>query len=151
MRLRPLCRRVHVSLPFALATGLGALSSLAGAGCGGDRYIVVGTARAPSACGFVEVDGKSDKSTRLTVHLEQLHPVDSLDPALHAYVVWFENGKDTPVRAGPLKYQPDERVGELKAEAPYRKFVVKVTAEANDTPSAPSAFVVADEQISTLD
>jgi RNase P/RNase MRP subunit p29 len=124
---------------------------LAGAACGGDRYIVIGSARAPSACGFVEVDGTSDKSTRVSVHLEQLHQVDSLDPTLHAYVVWFENGKDAAVRGGTLKYRPEDRVGELKAAAPYRKFVVKVTAEANDTPSAPSAFVVAEEQISTLD
>jgi hypothetical protein len=99
----------------------------------------------------VEVDEAGDQSTKVSVHLQQLHPVDSLDPALHAYVVWFENGKDAAVRAGSLKYRPDERVGDLQAVAPYRKFVVKVTAEANDTPSAPSAFVVAEEQISTLD
>ena len=141
MRLRPL-------LPLALVTGL---AVLAGVACGGDRYIVIGSARAPSACGFVEVDEAGDQSTKVSVHLQQLHPVDSLDPALHAYVVWFENGKDAAVRAGSLKYQPEERVGDLKAVAPYRKFVVKVTAEANDTPSAPSAFVVAEEQISTLD
>jgi hypothetical protein len=120
-------------------------------GCGGDRYIVVATARAPSASGYVKVTGKTDKATRVTVHLEQLHPVDSLDPAMHAYVVWFEDGKVTPVLAGSLKYKADDRTGELKAESPFRKFVVKVTAEANDKPSAPSAFVVATQEISTLD
>lgn len=140
--------RARAALPVALAA---ATAVLAGTACGGDRYIVIGSARAPSACGFVEVDGTTDKSTKVTVHLEQLHQVDSLDPALHAYVVWFENGQDAAVRAGTLKYKPEDREGELKATAPYRKFVVKVTAEANDTPSAPSAFVVADEQISTLD
>jgi hypothetical protein len=121
------------------------------AACGADRYILVGTARAPSTSGFVDVDGTTDRTTDLTVHLEFLHAVDSLDPALHAYVVWFEDGKSAAVRAGQLKYRANDRVGELKAKSPYRKFVVKVTAEANDTPTAPSALVVASEEISTLD
>jgi hypothetical protein len=99
----------------------------------------------------VELQSKSAQATKLRVHLEQLHPVDSLDPAMHAYVVWFENGKDAPIRAGALKYRADDRVGELTATSPYRKFIVKVTAEANDTPSAPGGFVVASEEISTLD
>jgi len=117
--------------------------------CGADRYIVIGTARAPSASGYLEVQDTTAHSTQLLVRLEHLHPVDSLDPAFHAYVVWFENGTAPAVRAGSLRYNPDERVGELQAKSPYRKFVVKVTAEANDTPSAPSAYVVASEQISS--
>ena len=121
------------------------------AACGADRYILIGTAQAPSANGFVELNSTTDTSTRLRVHLEHLHPVDTLDPALHAYVVWFESGKDPAVRAGTLQYRPEERIGELSAVSPYRKFVVKVTAEPNDTPDAPSSFVVASEEISTLD
>jgi hypothetical protein len=97
------------------------------------------------------LNGTTAKTTKLRVHLEQLHPVDSFDPALHAYVVWFESGKDAAVRAGALKYKPEDRMGELTAVSPYRKFVVKVTAEANDTPGVPSSFVVASEEISTLD
>jgi hypothetical protein len=77
--------------------------------------------------------------------------VDSLDPSMHAYVVWFEAGKSAPVRAGSLKYRPDDRVGELEATAPFRKFIVKITAEANDKPSAESGFVVASEQVSADD
>jgi hypothetical protein len=125
--------------------------ALALSACGADRYIVIGTAQAPSACGFVELNGTTDKSTKLRVRLEHLHQVDSLDPALHAYVVWFESGKDAAVRAGALKYRAEDRIGELSAVSPYRKFVVKVTAEANDTPNVPSSFVVASEEISTLD
>lgn len=121
-----------------------------GVGCGGDRYILIGTAQAPSTAGFATITAKTDSSTRVLVHLEHLHPVDSLDPALHAYVVWFEDGNRPAVRAGSLRYRREERIGELEATSPYRKFVVKVTAEANDTPSAPSGFVVASEQISTL-
>lgn len=140
MVLRQHCRWVLVCAPLVL-----------GPACGGDRYILIGTARAPSTSGFAQVKGTTDQSTELLVHLEQLHPVQNLDPALHAYVVWFENGKTAPVRAGALAYEADKRQGELKAKSPYRKFVVKVTAEANDTPGGPSAFVVASEQISTLD
>ena len=148
---------MQLPLPRSMRLALGRLRTPAWAlvlglsACGADRYIVIGTAQAPSACGFVELNGTTATTSKLRVHLEQLHPVDSLDPALHAYVVWFESGKDAAVRAGALKYRPDDRVGELSAVAPYRKFVVKVTAEANDTPDAPSSFVVASEEISTLD
>jgi hypothetical protein len=120
-------------------------------GCGSDRYIVIGTARAPSTSGFVEVTGTSGSSTQLKVHMEQLHAVDSLDPSLHAYVVWFEAGKAEPVRAGSLRYRPDDRIGELEATSPYRKFVVKITAEANDKPGTPGAFVVATQEIAAQD
>jgi hypothetical protein len=127
-------------------------SALAGTlACASSRVIVLGSARAPSAAGYVEVDGTTDTTTKVNVHLEFLHRVDSLDPALHAYVVWFDNGKNPPVRAGSLTYDADKRTGQLEAVSPYRKFVVKVTAEANDTPSAPSDFVVATQDVSTLD
>jgi hypothetical protein len=129
----------------------GWLFALAALGCGSDRYIVIGTARAPSTSGFVEVTGSSGSSTELKVHMEHLHTVSSLDPSLHAYVVWFEQGKAAPLRAGSLRYLPEDRVGELEATSPYRKFVVKITAEANDKPSAPSDFVVASQEISIAD
>ena len=126
-------------------------SALAGTlACASSRVIVIGTSRAPSTSGYVEVDGTTDTTTRVTLHLEFLHPVDTLDPSLHAYVVWFENGKNPPVRGGALQYDADKRKAELKAVSPYRKFVVKVTAEANDKPSAPSDFVVASQDVSTL-
>ena len=120
-------------------------------GCGGDRYIVIGSARAYSTAGWVEVKEASGTTSQVELRLQYLHPVDSLDPSLHAYVVWFEDGKSAPVRAGSLKYVPGERVGELKATSPYRKFVVKVTAEANDRVSVPSTFVVASQDINTAD
>lgn len=122
------------------------------ASCGGDRYIVVGSARAPSVSGWIVIENASKSSANVTVHLEQLHPVRNLDPALRSYVVWFEpveGGK--PVRGGTLLYRPESRVGEATARSPFGKFVVKITAEANDTPLSPSAFVVAAEQITLED
>jgi len=120
-------------------------TALAQAGCGGDRYIVVGTARAPSVSGWVTLDGN-----QITVHLEQLHPPSALDPNLRAYVVWFDSGQGGGAQAKPvgsLKYRPDERSGELRAKAPFGKFVVKVTAEANDKPAAPSDLLVASQEL----
>jgi len=121
-------------------------TALAQAGCGGDRYIVVGTAKAPSVSGWVVLE-----DDEITVHLEQLHPASALDPSLHAYVVWFDSGANSghgaAKRAGSLKYRPDERTGELRAKSPLGKFVVKVTAEANDKPAAPSDFLVASQEL----
>jgi hypothetical protein len=144
MDLRPVRR------PFATSLAL-ALLGFAALGCGGERYIVVGTARAPSTSGFFVLKGDSKTSTRVKVHMAQLHPVDSLDPSLHAYVVWFESGKATPVRAGSLHYLANDRVGELDAVSPFRKFIVKITAEANDKPATEGPFVVASQAVSADD
>jgi hypothetical protein len=141
-------RRPLAALPTALAAVFATGLAL---GCGGDRYIVIGTSRAPSASGFVRVNAVTADAAKLTVHMEQLHPVDSLDPALHAYAVWFESGKAKPVLAGSLHYRPDDRVGELEAVSPFRKFIVKITAEANDKPAAESAFVIASQEVSLDD
>jgi hypothetical protein len=116
-------------------------------GCGGERFIVVGTARAPSTAGFVEAHS-AGQGARIDVHMEQLQKVDNVDPNLHAYVVWFEPPQGKAMRAGSLRYKPDDRTGELQARSPFRKFVVKITAEANDKPNAPGAFVVATQEIS---
>ena len=121
-------------------------TALAQAGCGGDRYIVVGTAKAPSVSGWVSLAGDE-----ITVHLEQLHPPAALEPTLRAYVVWFDSGQGQVKPAGTLKYRPDERTGELRAKAPRGKFVVKVTAEANDKPAAPSDFLVASQELTLED
>lgn len=121
------------------------------AGCGGDRYIVVGTAKAPSVSGWVRIEDASKTGAEVTVHLEQLHPANHLDASRKAYVVWFEPASGAPVRAGSLKYVPDQRTGELRARAPFGKFVVKVTAEANDKPTDPSDFLVASQEITLED
>ena len=144
---RPFCVWLRGGLaPFGCRAAAVALTLVA-LGCGADRYIVLGTPRAPSTAGFIEASSGGSSSTDVLVHMEALHPVDSLDPALHAYVVWFEHDKSPPVRAGSLRYKPDERLGELQAKAPFRKFVVKITAEANDKPKAPSEFIVATQEI----
>ncbi len=128
-----------------------AFACSAGAGCGGDRFIVVGTAKAPSVSGWVNIKGASKTGAEVTVHLEQLHPPNHLDSSMKSYVVWFEPVSGAPVRAGSLKYVPDQRVGELRARAPFGKFVVKVTAEANDTPTDPSDLLVASQEITLED
>jgi hypothetical protein len=122
-------------------------ATLVSAGCASDRHIIIGSARAPSTSGWVVIEDANSHAADVTVHLEQLHRPDQLDPALHAYVVWFEPMSGTPVRAGSLKYQADDRTGELRGRSPFGKFVVKVTAEANDKPTAPSDFLVASQEI----
>jgi hypothetical protein len=120
--------------------------------CGGERFIVVATVKAPSASGYIEIDDVSDKGTTLTVHLEQLHPVAQLDASMKQYVVWAQAAGQPAARLGVLRYNPDQRVGELHARTPLRsKFVVKVTAESNDAPTAPSELVVASEEIKVDD
>ncbi len=138
--------RVTTKLTATLVVALATYTLVAG--CGSDRYIVIGTTKAPSASGFVEIEHDNASGATFEVHMEQLHPVSQLDPSRACYVVWVEQTGQAPARVGVLRYNPDERSGVLKhARANSRKFVVKITAEATPTPKAPSDFAVASEEI----
>jgi hypothetical protein len=115
--------------------------------CGDDRFIVIGSAKAPSTSGFVEIEDASDDGLSLLVHLEHLHPASRVDPAARHYVVWFQGTAGAPRYAGVLRYHADRRTGELLAAAPFTKLTVKITAETSEQPSAPSALEVASQAV----
>lgn len=115
---------------------------------GGGRHVVLGTARAPSASGIIEVDDIDDGNTLVTVHLEHLHPADRLDEGLTSYVVWFQGQGGTPIRAGLLAYDPEARTGDLSETAPLTRFTVLVTAEKDPNVASPGDFVIASHEIS---
>jgi hypothetical protein len=117
--------------------------------CGADgRYVVIGSARAPSASGVVEVDDIGGGSTQVAVHLEYMHPPSRLQDGLSQYVVWFVPKSGAPVRGGTLRFDPEARTGDLTATSPFMDFEVRITAERDSRPAAPSEFVVATQQIS---
>jgi hypothetical protein len=116
--------------------------------CGADgRYVVIGSARAPSTSGTVEVDELGGDNTQVSIHLEYLHPPSHIDAGLSQYMVWFQPKTGGAVRAGTLKFDPAQRTGDLSATSPFRQFDVKITAERPGTPGAPSEFVVASQDI----
>jgi hypothetical protein len=117
--------------------------------CGADgRYVVIGTARAPSASGIVEVDDIGGGGTQVAVHIESLHPPSRLQDRLSHYVVWFVPTSGAPVRGGALRFDPEARTGDLTETSPFTEFEVRVTAERNSKPAAPSEFVIATQRIS---
>jgi hypothetical protein len=132
-------------------SALALVVGLAATGCGDDRFIVVGTATAASTSGFVEVQDSDDDGADLLVHMEQLHPVQHVDPAAKFYVVWLDSGNGAAKLAGALSYDADKRVGELKTRSSSLKFIVKITAEKIDAPSTPSEVIVATQEISIDD
>jgi hypothetical protein len=116
--------------------------------CGADgRYVVIGSARASSTSGTVEVDELDGENTQVSVHLEFLHPPSHIDPSLGQYVVWFVPKAGATVRGGALKFDPAQRTGNLTATSPFRHFAVKITAERPGTAKAPSEYVVATQDI----
>jgi hypothetical protein len=118
------------------------------AGCGADgRYVVIGTARAQSASGTVEVDELDAGSTQVSIHLEHLYPPNRLGRNLTRYGVWFVPPTGTPIYGGELKFDRDERTGDLTATSPFRKFSVRVTGEPQDRSPAPSQFEIATQEI----
>jgi hypothetical protein len=144
-----------MSVPFwPKARGLG--RKLSGWGlvlwlvaCGADgRYVVIGTARAPSASGIVEVDDIGGGSTQVAVHVEHLHPPSRLQDGLTHYVVWFVPTSGAAVRAGALRFDPEARTGDLTETCPFMEFEVRITAERDAEPRAPSELVIATQRIS---
>ena len=116
--------------------------------CGADaRYIVIGSAKAPSASGIVELEELDGGSTLVTVHLQYLHPPARADEGATQYVAWFQGPSGSPVRAGSVQYNAEERTGDLTATAPFDDLTVKITAEHDATPVAPSAVVIATQSV----
>ena len=119
--------------------------------CGADgRYVMIGTARAPSASGVVEVDDIGGGNTQVAVHIEHLHPPGRLRDGLAHYVVWFVPKSGAPARGGALRFDPEARTGDLTATSPFMDFEVRVTAERENSPAAPSEHVIASQPI-TID
>jgi hypothetical protein len=139
---------VQSSRARVLASGVLALVLAA---CGADaRYVMIGTARAPTTSGVAEVDELDANSAQVAVHLEYMHPPSRLDPGLRSYVLWFVPPTGKAVYGGLLAFDPEARTGSATKTSPFHHFVVKITAEREDRPAAPSDFVVAAQEI-TID
>lgn len=128
---------------------LAALLALPWTGCGGaPDYLLIGTARAPSADGVVEVDEIDGASGLVTVHMERLPPPRHLGEGNTVYLVWFESEKGKTVKAGELSYKVESRTGDLMKTCPFEKFRLKITAEPRPDVERPSDFVIAEQRIS---
>lgn len=116
------------------------------AACSADgRYVVIGTAKAQSASGTVEVDKLDAGATQVAVHLEHLAPPNRLGRTLTRYGVWFVPPTGTPVWGGELKFDREERTGDLTATSPFRHFALRVTAEPPERTSAPGPAIAEQE------
>jgi hypothetical protein len=117
--------------------------------CGADRFIVIGSADVPSTSGYVEIEDESSSGGTILVHMESLHPVDRVVPSARYYAVWLESrtASEAPIHAGNLRYNPDQRSGELRTKVPFHHLNVKITAEAGDKPAAPSEHLVAIQEV----
>ena len=134
---------VNVWRPLLASLGLCAMLACGG----GNRFVVLGTAKAPSTSGIIELDDMDGGNTLVTVHMEHLHPPSRLDESFESYVVWFQSEGGSPVRAGELRYDPDKRTGDLSETATFTEFVVKITAEKTNNSSEPSKFVIATQEV----
>jgi hypothetical protein len=118
------------------------------AACGADgRYVVICTMNASSASGTIEVDRLDAGSTQVAIHLEFLHAPNRVSEHLNRYLVWLIPAQGSPVLSGPLKYNSEQRTGDLTATSPFRHFGVKITAERDEHPKAPSEYVIATQEI----
>jgi hypothetical protein len=133
----------------ASATRFIALLALLGTGCGGaPDYLLIGSARAPSADGMVEVEELDGGTALVTVHMERLPPPRHLGEGNTVYLVWFEAENGKTVKAGELDYKVETRTADLIKTCPFKKFGLKITAEPGANTERPGDFVVAEQHIS---
>lgn len=116
------------------------------AACGPTTYVVQG--RNP----FIGVDGtvkveKENGSHVVFVELENLVPPNRVQQSLTQYVMWITNPGAQPSRVATLVFDEDDREGRARATAPDARFTVTVTAEGNNTPTAPSTNIVFQQAI----
>ena len=118
-------------------------------GCGSSPdYLLIGSARAPSADGIVEVDEIDGGKALITVHMERLPPPRHLGEGNTVYLVWFEGENGKTLKAGELAYKQETRTGDLMKTCPFSKFRLKITAEPKADAARPGGFIVAEQRIS---
>lgn len=113
--------------------------------CGGPaEYAMTGTARSAGTDGIVTVDEIEGGSLLATVRLEHLPPAERMGDGLTTYIVWFEEEGSSPIKAGILDYDEDERTGVMRATTPSQnQITVIVTAEEDRDANSPSEIVIA--------
>ncbi len=116
-------------------------------GCGGpSEYVLVGTPRAAGTDGLVTVE-EIEGNRLVTVELEHLPPPGRISEGAAVYIVWIKPERGQPTMAGRLEYDPDDRVGRMRATTPHDHFTVFVTAEADPAADSPSDVVIARQEV----
>jgi hypothetical protein len=127
------------------------LTALLICGCSGfSGLILIGSARAPGADGYAEVE-EAGRGARVTIHMERLPAPWQLGEGLKYYLVWFEGKGGKTVRGGTLAYKPEERTGDLVRTCPFRKFRIRITAERSQEATAPDELTIAERTVSTTE
>jgi hypothetical protein len=121
------------------------------AACGGPlRYAPRGTQKAPDADATIVAEvNEGGNYTRLSIMVNHLAPPDRLLAGAETYVVWARQADGAPwQRVGALKYDADDRTGELKdASVPLTQFHLIITAEKESAPGTPSEDVAIAQEI----
>lgn len=120
------------------------------AACGGpSEFAVVGTPRAAGTDGMVTVEEIEGGNYLVLVEVQHLPPPDRIAEDASTYIVWFKPEDGSAAKAGRLAYDPDERTGTMRATTPAGgNFTVIITAESEDTASAPADTVVVQREVS---
>lgn len=124
-------------------------SGLLVTGCGSDEFQIVGTPRAAGTDGTVTVEEIEGGNYLVHVEVQHLPPPDRVAEDASAYIVWIKPEDGSPVKAGRLGYDPDERSGTMQATTPAGgTFFVIITAESDEATNEPSDAIVVEREVS---
>jgi hypothetical protein len=129
---------------FSLMVGL----SGAGCGSGTQQYDTMGTQRDPGSDAHIQVESIEGGNHLITLTVRNLTPPERLGSSNTVFMVWLRLPNGTTTLGSQLGYQPDSRGGRATMTTPAARFTILVTAEANAQVTAPSDFVVLQQQVS---
>lgn len=138
-------RRIVTSLSIPLA--FFALTAMI-AGCGGPRtYTLTGTQRDPGVEARLQIENIEGGNHLVTLTVRFLTPPERLGDGNTVFMVWIRQQNGTTALASQLGYTPDNREGRATATTPHNRFSIIVTAERDATVTAPSDFVVLQQDV----
>jgi hypothetical protein len=128
---------------FSLVVGL----SGGGCGSGTHSFDVTGTQRDPGSDAHIQVENIEGGNHLITLTVRNLTPPERLGSNNTVFMVWLRLPNGTTTLGSQLGYQPDSRGGRATMTTPAPRFTIMVTAEANAQVTAPSDFVVLQQQV----
>ncbi|MEQ9074656.1 MAG: anti-sigma factor [Sandaracinaceae bacterium] len=115
-------------------------------GCGGSSYHLMGRGQAAGTDAQLQVASVAGDNRRVDLDVQHLPPPNRLGAGFETYHVWIAPAGGTPVLAGRLHYDADDRRGRLTTITPHDNFRIMVTPEPRGS-SYPTGQVVLEHYV----
>lgn len=143
-------RRLSQPSCIALALLLGAPLGVTASSCAhaAQTYSLMphGT---PNAVGSLSVERIEGGQRLVVLQFAELPPPERMGPGVREFVVWLVGPHGEKLNVGPLRYDREQRSGNLLATTDLPAFTIRVTGERDAQAAEPSGAVLAERRVVT--